>query len=109
MKLWKMIILITSLLVTSIFFNTGSIFARENVTDWYIKDFDSRIIVRSDSSLEITEKITADCGRGVDKHGIFRVLPESVNVDGKIIRMPVKLISITDFNGKSINLCKVVV
>ena len=39
------------------------IFARENVDYWYIKDFHSDIQVNQDSSLLITEKIVADCGR----------------------------------------------
>jgi len=75
-------------------------YARENVTDWYIQDFDSEIVVNKDSSLNITETITADCGSGIDKHGIFRILPEKVEVDGiGTIKAPVELISITDLNG----------
>ncbi len=36
--------------------------AREvsEILDWYIKDFSSEIIVNKDSSLDITENITAD-------------------------------------------------
>ena len=75
--------------------------ARENVTDWYLKDFNSRIIVNKDSTLEITEEITADCGQAVGKHGIFRILPERIKVnDGTTIKTPVELISITDFEGR---------
>ncbi len=73
--------------------------ARVNVTDWYIQDFDSQIIVNKDSSLDITEKIMADCGNLPNKHGIFRILPTSVNVSGKKIQMPVKLLGITDQLG----------
>jgi len=70
------------------------------ITDWYIKDFHSDIIVNTDSSLLITESIVADCGNLPDKHGIFRVLPTQINTaDGKILT-PIELISITDFSCK---------
>jgi hypothetical protein len=86
------------------FLVTGLTGARENVTDWYLQDFDSQIIVNQDSSLDITEKITADCGNAVDKHGIFRILPEQIKLtDGQVIKNPVKLISITDFSDNPIN------
>lgn len=76
-------------------------FARENVDYWYIKNFDSYITVNKDSSLIIDEKITADCGNGIDKHGIFRVLPTVyVPESGKKINLHIDLISITDFSGK---------
>lgn len=78
-------------------------FARENVTDWYIKDFFSEIRVNRDSSLDITEKITADCGEALEKHGIFRVLPEEIKLtNGEKISIPVELVSITDFNDQKI-------
>ncbi|KKQ45579.1 MAG: hypothetical protein US63_C0014G0011 [Candidatus Moranbacteria bacterium GW2011_GWC2_37_8] len=75
--------------------------ARENPTDWYIKDFDSQIIVNKDSSLSITETIIADTGKGIDKHGIFRILPTRLNIDGKKINTPVELASITDKSGQA--------
>jgi uncharacterized membrane protein len=69
------------------------------ITDWYLKDFHSDIVVNSDSSTLVTEKITADCGNLPDKHGIFRTLPTQINsVNGKILT-PVELVSITDFYG----------
>lgn len=86
-----------------IFFCANFASARENVTYWYIKDFDSTIIVNKDSSLDITEKITADCGKAIDKHGIFRILPEKINIAGTNVRTPVELVSITDGRGSKIN------
>ncbi len=74
--------------------------ARENVTDWYVKDFDSQIVANKDSSLDITETITADCGDAVGKHGIFRILPTRLNIAGKKISTPVQLLSITDNKGQ---------
>ncbi|MFZ2153636.1 MAG: DUF2207 domain-containing protein [Candidatus Moraniibacteriota bacterium] len=77
-------------------------FARENVTDWYVQDFNAEIIVNKDSSLDITETIVADCGTGFDKHGIFRILPEKVNITGiGEAKTPIKLISIKDLQGNS--------
>jgi uncharacterized membrane protein len=76
---------------------------RTNITDWYIQNFISTITVNKDSSLEIVEKITADCGDLPGKHGIFRVLPERINLtDGSKIETPVELVAITDFSGKPI-------
>jgi uncharacterized membrane protein len=83
------------------FLSAGRCSARENVTDWYIKNFDSKIIVNKDSSLDITETILADCGNAPDKHGIFRIVPEKINIAGKgAVKTPVKLLSITDAAGK---------
>jgi len=76
-------------------------FERRVITDWYIKNFDTEIVLNKDSSAEIIEKITADCGDLPGKHGIFRIVPEKIKIkDGKEIKTPVKLISITDFSGK---------
>ncbi len=77
-------------------------FARESVDYWYIKNFDSNITVNRDSSLTIDEKIEADCGLCVEKHGIFRILPTFYSPEaGKQTDIHIKLLSITDFNGKS--------
>ncbi len=74
--------------------------ARENVTDWYIKNFDSQIVVNKNSSLDITETITADCGTGIDKHGIFRILPTQLDIAGKKVQTPVQLLSIANEKGQ---------
>lgn len=92
-RMWVGIILLCGFCVPSVSF------AREYATDWYIKNFDTQIVVNKDSTLDITEHITADCGNLPDKHGIFRVLPESIRVEGKKINTPVELISIADQNG----------
>ena len=76
--------------------------ARENVTDWYIKDFQTEIKINQDSSLDITENILADCGTASDKHGIFRVLPKKYKTkDGNFV-LPLELISITNQKGEKI-------
>lgn len=100
----KKIAIVFGIFLFANFFLIGGVNARYQITDWYIQDFDSQITVNSDSSLDIVEKITADCGNLSNKHGIFRVLPENINLtNGTKIKTPVKLIAITDFNGSSIN------
>jgi len=72
----------------------------DEIIDWYIKNFETDITVNKDSSLLITENITADCGDLPNKHGIFRVLPTEVRTDSGIYKNPIELISITDSNNK---------
>ena len=73
--------------------------APAEITDWYIKDFQTNIVVNKDSSLTVVENITADCGNLPDKHGIFRVLPTQINTDSGVFKTPIELQSITDFNN----------
>lgn len=82
------------------FFVPSVSFSREYVYDWYIKYFETEIVANKDSSLLITEMITADCGNAPDKHGIFRILPTQIRTTEKTIETPVELISITDFNDR---------
>lgn len=98
----KKLELLTGLaMVAALYFAANPVLARENVTDWYVQDFETRIAANKDSSLDIVEKITADCGHALNKHGIFRVLPEKINLTtGEIIKNPIELLSITDFSGK---------
>ena len=100
----KKIIFIISILIaiSAFWFPFNKAGAREYVSDWYIKDFQSTIVVNEDSTLDITERITADCGTLPDKHGIFRVLPTVANTGTEEIKTPVDLIGITDFDGKKI-------
>lgn len=85
----------------TLFFSPKVSSARENVTDWYIKNLDSQIVVNKDSSLDITETITADCGKASGKHGLFRILPTQFDIAGKKVQTPVQLLSITDAAGKA--------
>jgi len=97
----KKIKLLIILIVLGIFI-PGVSFAREYVSDWYIKEFSSEIVVNKDSTLTITESIIADCGNLLDKHGIFRILPTQIKTTEETIQTPIELISITDFFGKPI-------
>jgi len=77
--------------------------ARENVNYWYVKDLQQEIVVNKDSSLEITEKITADTGSCPDCHGIYRVLSTRYQkTSTEAVQTPIELESITDFNGQLI-------
>ena len=87
-------------IISLLFFLPQIVFARDYVNEWYVKDFETEIVVNEDSSLLITEKITADCGDLPGKHGIFRILStEGTSFDGEKIKTPIKLLEITDFNG----------
>ncbi len=82
---------------------------RELITDWYLKEFHSDITVNPDSTLDIVEKIIADCGNLPDQHGIFRTLPTAMFLsNGKKIKTPVDIISVTDFSGNPLSYQKVV-
>jgi len=76
--------------------------ARENVNYWYIKDFQSEIVVNKDASLDITERIIADCGTAQGKHGIFRVLPLKYKTVNETFSLPTEVISVTDFNSNNV-------
>ena len=79
------------------------VLARESaeITDWYIKDFSTEIVVNNDASLLITETIIADCGNLPDKHGIYRTLPEIYFLtENEKVPTPVKLISIKNESGR---------
>jgi len=105
-KIKKSTILVLILIFFLVFLLIGNprkalTFERGVITDWYIKNFDTEIVLNKDSSADIVEKITADCGNLPGKHGIFRVVPEKIKTEsGKEIKTPIKLISITDFSGK---------
>ncbi|MDO8512921.1 MAG: DUF2207 domain-containing protein [bacterium] len=74
---------------------------RADINEWSIKKFESEIILNKDSTATITENILADCGNCVGKHGIFRILPlQAQKTTTDIIKSPIKLQSITDFNNK---------
>jgi len=73
--------------------------ARENVDYWYVKEFKTEILINKDSSIDVTENITADCGIA-QKHGIYRTLPTFQQLTEKEKNQsPVTLISITDFSN----------
>ncbi len=89
-------IIIAAFLISLLPFSAN---ARSNINTWYIKDFKTEIVVEEDSSLLITEKITADCGLS-RRHGIFRVLPITMTtINEEEVITPIDLISITDFEG----------
>ncbi|MFP4514975.1 MAG: DUF2207 domain-containing protein [Parcubacteria group bacterium] len=75
--------------------------ARENVNYWYIKDYQVEIDIKKDDSAIITENIFADCGSCRNKHGIFRIISETINTPEGSYYTPIELISITDFEGNS--------
>lgn len=68
----------------------------------YISDFNSKITVNTDSSLDIQEEISYFFP--APKHGIFRIIPTQVyKTTNQPIKTPIKLIRITDGNNNSID------
>jgi uncharacterized membrane protein len=100
-KKLQILIIVFAGIFVSLFFCFQPVYARldNEITDWYIQNFESDIVLNKDSSLLITEYITADCGNLPNKHGIFRILPLQIKTDKEIFKTPVELISITDFDG----------
>jgi len=102
------------ILIAIIFFSFGVIIkttqatTKNNIDDWYIKNFATQITVNKDASLDIKERIVADCGKALNKHGIFRIIPEEIKIKGgEKIKTPIKLLSITDFKGNKIKYTKI--
>lgn len=83
-----------------LFWSAFPALARENVTDWYIQDLRAEFVLETDSTMTVTEWITADCGNAFGKHGIFRTVPTEAMTGTETIETPVELISITDFEGR---------
>jgi uncharacterized membrane protein YgcG len=75
--------------------------ARENVTDWYVQNLRAEYVLAPDSTMTVTEWITADCGQATGKHGILRTVPTEARTESGTIASPVELLGITDFSGKS--------
>lgn len=75
--------------------------ARDNIYDWYVKDFSTEIKVNLDSSLDITEVVVADCGELDNKHGIFRTLLTKYKTQEGEYILPTTLKSITDENNEA--------
>ncbi|MFA6423519.1 MAG: DUF2207 domain-containing protein [Patescibacteria group bacterium] len=99
----KKILLIALLL----FAFPSKIFALDNIRmnpiDWYVAEMKMDVVVNKDSSLDVTEKIIADCGSLPDKHGIYRVIPNRMQTSqDNFVNTPVKLLEITDFSGKNL-------
>jgi|AntRauTorckE6833_2_1112554.scaffolds.fasta_scaffold00115_32 uncharacterized membrane protein len=95
--------IIIALFALLLFLSPGSLFARENVNYWYIKDYQVEIDINVNDSAIITENILADCGNCRNKHGIFRIVPNSINTEDGTFYTPIELISITDFQGDPYN------
>src|SRR3989338_2150605 len=65
-----------------------------------IKNFVSEMLLEKDSSLTVKEKIEVDFL--TNKHGIFRVIPDTYKLGNKTLVTPLQVISVTDGEGKNI-------
>ncbi|MBP7060351.1 MAG: DUF2207 domain-containing protein [Candidatus Moranbacteria bacterium] len=96
----KKLFFLVSLGIVSVLSLVPNVQARENVTDWYVQNLRAEFVLASDSTMVVTEWITADCGNASDKHGIFRIVPTETRTETGVVETPVELLGITDFNGK---------
>jgi uncharacterized membrane protein len=86
-----------------LFGQTPTVSARDYVSAWYIKEMKTEININDDGSIDVDEKIAADCGSLPDKHGIFRTLPTlKYLTDTEVIKQTVTLQSLTDFSGNKL-------
>ncbi|BCX15640.1 MAG: hypothetical protein KatS3mg097_532 [Candidatus Parcubacteria bacterium] len=83
------------LLLPTVFANVENAYANP-----YIKDFEAKIIVNKDSSLFITEKIAVYFGDSFDKGILLRELPTQIKVEQGVIKTPVELLIVTDFDTR---------
>jgi len=84
--------------VLSFFFSASSALAQ---SDYIIEDFESEIVINRDTSVNVTETITAKFP--YYKHGIVRVLPAVYSHGGKSINSHLKVISVSDEDGNGYN------
>ncbi len=68
-------------------------------SDYEITNFDSQITINQDTSLTVTETITANFL--VPKHGLIRVIPTVYSARGKTIKAGFALETITDETGQT--------
>jgi hypothetical protein len=63
---------------------------------WVIKSFHSQIVIKPDSSIDVTENIQVDFGN-LSKHGIFRSIPVRYQYDSSRDRYyDLEIVSVTD-------------
>lgn len=100
----KIVLFFAALFITLCSQSQPALAQSTDLTDWVVRDFKSEIVVNKDSSLDITELITADCGNLSGKHGIFRVIPyQSYGENGERFTTKISLREITDFAGDPYN------
>lgn len=67
-----------------------------------IDSFKTVLQVQEDASIIVTEEIVYDFG-AQDRHGIFRTIPYKYSRSGNTYNLRIKILSVTDENGKSYN------
>ncbi len=71
---------------------------------WTIDKFASDILIKSDGSIEVTEKISANFSDNRQKHGIIRNIPFIYkDKDNKDFRTSIEIISVKNKNGRPHN------
>jgi len=82
----------------------GSVFIGNNIilanSQEIIHNFESNILVKEDSSVEIQETIVYDFGRDLLKHGIIRYIPFRYSLEDKVLVIDYEVLSVKE-EGKN--------
>lgn len=101
-KLYKIIIFILATAFTGLLLNTGGILSQE-FTEEKIDNFDVEMTIDSMGLATITERIDYNFGN-LNRHGIYRDFKVVfTNNEGVQLKTPLKVISVTNENGKKHN------
>ena len=79
---------------------TTNTLAVTSVSDYTINNFESKIKLEQDLSLNITEKI--EVNYKIEKHGIFRIIPYIYKNKGKTIKAEMDVLRVTDEKGQKV-------
>lgn len=66
---------------------------------WTIRNYRSEIKINNDSTISVTENISADCEYYPNNYGIYRNVHTAINSEIGQIKTPIYLQSITDFDN----------
>src|SRR3989338_7406057 len=84
------------------YFLLRPVLAQSADTGWEITSFNSAITLNRDTTVDVTETISADFG-SLQKHGIFRTIPTSYRTQSNnTLNIRFHLSSVTGQNGNSI-------
>ncbi len=72
--------------------------ARADLGGWTMERFDARIVIQPDSTLEVTETITADFAE--PRHGIYREIPTLYDVGLHLYDLRFRLLGVSDDRGR---------
>jgi len=97
----KLLLLFTTIVAVLTFASCNLTYAQETSNSYVVERFISEIVIKKDTSLNVTERIIVNFREA--KHGIYRIIPVYYSYKGKTINARLKVLSITDHTGKVID------